>query len=135
MKGLNNDLLPEFVKLQRQIVAYLHTPAYINYYKCHDKKLTKNTVKRCVIEPFCEKFMKINSVSVAAGAQGSPLMSEIARFKDQPVVFETLNQTLIELSEKSLLSESFMFDLKPHLKDYIELHELANITVPELQLP
>lgn len=68
MKGLNNDLLPEFIKLQRMIVAYLHTPAYINYYKCHDKKLTKNTVKRCVVEPFCEKYMKINSVSVAAGA-------------------------------------------------------------------
>jgi hypothetical protein len=59
MKGLNNDILPEYVRLQRQIVAYLHTPSYINYYKCHDKKLTKNTVKRCFIEPFCDKLMKV----------------------------------------------------------------------------
>lgn len=33
MKGLNNDSLPEYVRLQRQIIAYLHTPQYVNYYK------------------------------------------------------------------------------------------------------
>lgn len=97
MKGLNNELLPDFIDLQRQIVAYLQTPSYVNFYKCHDKKLTKNTIKRCVIEPFCDKFMKINSLSVAAGAQGSPLMSEIARFKDRPEVLESLLDVFIDL--------------------------------------
>ena len=58
MKGLNNDLLPEYVNLQRQVVAYLITPSFVNYYKVHDKKLTKNTIKRCVVDPFCEKMMK-----------------------------------------------------------------------------
>jgi len=61
MKGLNNELLPEFVKLQNMIVGFLITPTYANYYKKNDKKLTKNTVKRCVVEPFCEKFMKIST--------------------------------------------------------------------------
>ena len=61
MKGLNNDLLPEFVKLQAQIVAFLNTPTYNNYFKKNDKKLTKNTIKRCIVEPFCEKFMKIST--------------------------------------------------------------------------
>jgi len=124
MKGLNNDMLPDFVRLQRQIIAYLTSPSYINYYKCHDKKLTKNTMKRCFVEPFCDKFLKINSVSVAAGAQGNPLMSEIARFKETHSVYETLNQTLCDLEQHSLMSEALMFDLKPSLKSYIELLEL-----------
>jgi hypothetical protein len=126
MKGLNNDMLPDFIRLQRQIVAYLHTPSYVNYYKCHDKKLTKNTVKRCFVEPFCDKFLKINSVSVAAGAQGNPMMSEIARFKDNHSVFETLSQTLCDLDQHKLLSEALMFDVKPSLKDFIELLEVLS---------
>lgn len=81
-------------------------------------------MKRCFVEPFCEKFLKINSVSVAAGAQGNPLMSEIARFKDTPAVFETLNQTLGDLEQHNLMSEALMFDLKPSLKSYIELIEI-----------
>ena len=58
MKGLNNELLPEYVSLMSMTVEFLHTPTYINYYKNYDRKLTKNMVKRCVVEPFSNKFMK-----------------------------------------------------------------------------
>lgn len=58
MKGLNNELLPEYVALMRKLVEFLLTPTYHNYYKKYDKKLTKNIVKRCVVEPFTEKFLK-----------------------------------------------------------------------------
>lgn len=58
MKGLNNELLPEYVALMRKLVEFLTTAAYHNYFKKYDKKLTKNIVKRCVIEPFSDKFMK-----------------------------------------------------------------------------
>jgi deoxyhypusine synthase len=74
MKGLNNDQLPEYVNLQHQIVKYLSTPSYNNYFKVHDKKLTKNTIKRCVVDPFCEKFMKVNDSKIV----------EIARHLSQP---------------------------------------------------
>ena len=77
MKGLNNEHLPEYVKLQRQIVSYLYKPQFVNYYKVHDKKLTKNTVKRCFIDPFCEKFMKSTDDT-------SPLGTELAKYKDVP---------------------------------------------------
>ena len=100
MKGLNNEHLPEYVKLQKQIVAYLHTPSYTNYYKVHDKKLTKNTVKRCFVEPFCDKFMKSGVPNLTPGQleDSSVLLQvELAKFKNQPNVFEDLTATLIEL--------------------------------------
>ena len=106
MKGLNNDSLPEYVSLQNQIVHYLRSPSYANYYKNHDKKLTKNTVKRCVVEPFIDKFMKSPSQS-SAGEMVNVLTVEIARFKDQPSVFEILNETLITLDESNMLSPSY----------------------------
>ena len=81
MKSLNNEALPEYVRLQRQIVAYLHSPAYVNYYKGSDKKLTKNMVKRCILEPFCEKYMKVHAHE--DGEQTPPLYrTEIARYID-----------------------------------------------------
>ena len=110
MKGLNNDLLPEYVRLQRQVVAFLRTPTYANYFKALDKKLTKNTIKRCVVEPFSDKFMK-SSVALSEGLPSEPLKAEIARFKDQPEVFQTLNETLLECDERALYSESQKFDL------------------------
>ena len=82
MKGLNNDALPEYVRLQRQIVAYLHTPQYVNYYKSQDKKLTKNTVKRCVLEPFCEKFMKVHGSEEDLSQSNTVLNTEIARYRN-----------------------------------------------------
>jgi hypothetical protein len=64
MKGSNNDELPEYVNLQSQIVKDLSSPSFNNYYKVQDKKLKKTTIKRCVIDPFCEKFMKPNDQQV-----------------------------------------------------------------------
>jgi len=58
MKGLNNDQLPDYVALMQGIVEYLHSPHYINMFKKYDKKLTKNMIKRCVVEQFCDKFLK-----------------------------------------------------------------------------
>ena len=85
MKGLNNDNLPEYVRLQRQIIAYLKTPQYVNYYKSQDKKLTKNTVKRCVLEPFIEKFLKPDGILEGVSEVGTVhnlMRTEIARFID-----------------------------------------------------
>jgi hypothetical protein len=53
-------------------------------------------------------------------------MSEIARFKDNHSVFETLSQTLCDLDQHKLLSEALMFDVKPSLKDFIELLEVLS---------
>jgi hypothetical protein len=71
--------------------------------------LTKNTIKRCVVDPFCEKFMKLNENQVV----------EIARHASQLSVFETLNATLIDVDEHNFLSETLKSDLKPFLRDYI----------------
>lgn len=52
-------------------------------------------------------------------------MTEIARhIKEEQRgndMFNTLNQTLIDLERYNLLSESMMFDLRQHLKDYLQL--------------
>lgn len=42
----------------RHLAEFLITPAYINYFKKYDKKLSKNLVKRCIVEPFTSKLMK-----------------------------------------------------------------------------
>jgi hypothetical protein len=94
MKGLNNEQLPEYVQLMRDIVGYLQTPTFINFYKKYDKKLTKNMAKRCIVEPFCDKIMKNTN-----GAGGGVASFEITRFKDQTHVFETMNKTFIQLNE------------------------------------
>ena len=105
-------------------MKYLSTPSYTNYYKVHDKKLTKNTIKRCVIDPFCEKFMKMSDNQVV----------EIARFVSQPSVFENLNATLIDIDEHNFLSETLKSDLKPFLRDYVSLIETDLAKIPEGQL-
>ena len=83
MKGLNNDLLPEYVNLMHQLVDFLHSPKYINFYKKYDKKLTKNMIKRCFVEPFSDKFMKYDG--------DDPHSFELARFKSHPNVLEKIN--------------------------------------------
>ena len=85
MKGLNNDLLPEYCRLMNEIVQFLHSPLYHNFFKSKDKKLTKNMVKRCVVDPFRDKFMKKREDSTY----------EISRYFTQPTVFELMNSSLI----------------------------------------
>ena len=61
----------------KEIVEYLHSPHYINMFKKYDKKLTKNMVKRCIIEPFCDKFLKRRDLTE---------QFEIARFKSTSAI-------------------------------------------------
>jgi len=41
-----------------QIIEYIQTPQYNNFFKEFDKKLSKNVLKRCVVDPFSERIMK-----------------------------------------------------------------------------
>jgi hypothetical protein len=113
MKGLNNELLPEYVKLMSDFVDYVVSPAYHNYYSNYDKKLTKNIVKRCVIEPFVDKFMKKKE------SQGY----EIGRFKEQLVTLNTLHKALITVGQQDLLTDTLKEKLKPALRDYLNFLE------------
>ena len=35
-----------------QLIEYIQEPQYTNFYKNYDKKLTKNILKRCVVDLF-----------------------------------------------------------------------------------
>jgi hypothetical protein len=90
----------------------------------HDKKLTKNTVKRCVIDPFCEKFMKSTDDTSSLG-------TELAKYKDVPQVYEMLAQTFVDLDTHSLLSETLKSDLRPYLRDFLQLIGLSKFKINE----
>ena len=40
------------------IIEYVKSPQFNNFFKEYDKKLTKNVLKRCVIDPFTERIMR-----------------------------------------------------------------------------
>ena len=119
MKGLNNEHLPDYVKLMKQIVEFMHSPLYINMFKNKDKKLTKNMIKRCVVEPFCDKIMKNNE------SNGF----EISRFNSQTHIFKNLNEIFIQLDKFDLLTDALMFNLKAYLESYLTYIE----SEPELK--
>ncbi len=110
MKGINNDQLPEYANLMAELVEYLHTPQYINFFKNYDKKLTKNMVKRCVVEPFCDKFLK-------AKMGEEP---EIARWKEG-VAIEQVGKLLIEVNQYDMLTENLREVLKEGLDSFMDL--------------
>ena len=41
-----------------EIIDYVKSPQFNNFYREFDKKLTKNVLKRCVVDPFTERIMK-----------------------------------------------------------------------------
>lgn len=41
-----------------KIIDYIGSPQYNNFFKEFDKKLTKNLLKRCIVDPFAERIMK-----------------------------------------------------------------------------
>ena len=49
--------LPDFLEIMIELIEYIQTPAYINYFQNYDKKLTKNILKRCIVEVICERIL------------------------------------------------------------------------------
>ena len=126
MKGLNNELLPEYVKLMRQVITFMQTPVYANFYANYDRKLSKNLVKRCFLEPFSDKFLKTDESTF-----------ELARFKTYPNIFATLNDIFKDLDERNMLSESQKSELKPYLETYLAFMEnepLLQATMTPVQM-
>ena len=41
-----------------QIVEWVDSPQYKNFFKEFDRKLSKNVLKRCIVEPFSERIMR-----------------------------------------------------------------------------
>ncbi len=54
----NQNVLKIYIQLMTDIIEYVQSPQYNNFFKEFDKKLTKNILKRCVVEPFNERIMK-----------------------------------------------------------------------------
>ena len=50
--------LAEYLDLMIKIMDYSQSPQFANFFKAFDKKLSKNVLKRCVIDPFTERIMK-----------------------------------------------------------------------------
>jgi len=64
----------------KDVIDFIQTPKYHNFFA--EKKLTNNLIKRCIIEPFCSKFInKENSKeiekSLTENMETLKLMNEI----------------------------------------------------------
>ena len=65
-----DKVLKPYLILMIDIIEYIQCPQYNNFFKEFDKKLTKNILKRCIIEPFAERIMKkcVHETEVNKGA-------------------------------------------------------------------
>ena len=74
-----------------------------------DKKLTKNILKRCIVDPICERLLKQqHNVDEAAA-------SEIEAFYgSNSKVLQAFNRVLVSLSQVNSL-------LTPNLKEWLAL--------------
>ena len=77
------------------IIEYVQSPQYNNFFKEFDKKLTKNILKRCVVEPFNERIMKKCLRSKSENEQ--VLMTEIELYEREDAVIGAMNNMLKEL--------------------------------------
>ena len=41
-----------------RIMDYCQSTQFANFFKAFDRKLTKNVLKRCVVDPFSERIMR-----------------------------------------------------------------------------
>ena len=41
----------EYCSVMNEIIEFVKCPQFKNYYKTYDKKLTKNVLKRCLVDP------------------------------------------------------------------------------------
>lgn len=61
ISSVNEDpdkVLDMYLPLMIDIIEYIQSPSYNNFFKEFDKKLTKNILKRCIVEPFADRIMK-----------------------------------------------------------------------------
>jgi len=87
-------------EVSKEILEYIQTPQYNNFFKQFDKKLTKNLLKRCVIDP------------LATLVSSHPI-------KDKALIV-ALNNLLEELmSVNQLLTPNLKDWLREPLKKYI----------------
>ena len=91
----------------------------MNFYQTLDKKLTKNLLKRCVVEPFTEKLMK---KTIEDGK------FEMQRYVTHIATIDNLNKTLCLISKEGLLSNHLKIVLRGALGEYIQfLEEKGNL--------
>ena len=46
-----------YLDLMAEVVDYVETPQFVQFFQKFDKKLRKNVVKRCVVSPLAEKVL------------------------------------------------------------------------------
>ena len=85
--GVKN--LAEYLDLMIKIMDYCQSPQFANFFKAFDKKLTKNVLKRCVIDPFTERIMK---KSIPPDQK-----DEIEILAQDPQVINHINENVSEL--------------------------------------
>lgn len=56
-KKTQSDSLYEYLGLMEQIIDYVATPQFKNFFREFDKKLHKNVIKRCAVLPLSERVL------------------------------------------------------------------------------
>ena len=56
-KKTQNDTLLNYLCLMEEIIDYVETPQFKMFFQKFDKKLRKNVIKRCAINPLAEKVL------------------------------------------------------------------------------
>lgn len=101
--------LVEMLEIMSEIMDYLQTPGYQNYFAQYDKKLTKNVLKRCIVEVIaerilCKKFNEkadLNPEDHSEEGSSAPMESkcEIDIHLEDKSILSKFNTLLIKLLE------------------------------------
>ena len=105
------------------IIEYIQSPQYHNFFKEFDKKLTKNILKRCVVEPFNDRIMK---KSQRPNSEGNMVEATEVEFCPEDTI-EMLNTLLKELFKiDKFISNSLKEWISVPLVAYIEFLKGSN---------
>ena len=107
MRANNNDYLPQYVSLMKDVLEFIMTPLYHNFFG--ERKLTHNLVKRCLIRPFCDKLM----------FQEEGQQPQVFKLRNNSDAVQKINESMAYFTKEELRTDFLMMTLHPYLNAYI----------------
>ena len=95
----------------------------MNYYKDFDKKLVKNVLKRCIVDPICERYLSGQNM-------------EIEKYTCSEGTLAKLNKLILQVINHSGMTNNLLDWMNEPISDYIamlEKHKLLPDDIPLLK--
>jgi len=110
----------------REALDFLETPLFNNFYAKFDKKLRKNVVKRCAVEPLIERiFSPPPNTTTPQGADSASDEEDeailVAPFLKDEGLMDALTEVLLRVVKDGVATEALCGRLAPSLRIFLRL--------------